>query len=510
MAIVNLYSAPISKCIERMNATLKGRLEGHYQHEGVRWMISRELQCENAKGGILADDMGLGKTMQTIALICANPLVPTLIVTTVGTVAQWRDALNTFGGLRPIIVNSSFSGILPSDCDVVVTAYSSFQKGKGELPQCFRQVSWGRVILDEGHTIRNQKTKAYIALNALCSKSKWVLSGTPIQNSLKDIIALIEWIGVSDTKNITALYDIYVLRRTQDGEGLKNPRLKLPPLETHLVKLAFKYEDEAAFYEEIEEYFESKLASASSQNKYSIAIQAITRCRQACTHALLYMEGMKKKLDNSELNVNPSKNGLVSRKRKRESDEDPLLCLSPPRSSKMDYLCDNIDHFLRTTKNKCLIFANWTLEMKIIQKQLKSRNISALIYDGSLSRDDKENVLYNFKISTIPVLILQIACGSTGLNLQCASRVYITSPHWNPCVELQAIGRAYRKGQTQKVQCIRLCVSNSIEERCLEVQQKKLDIIKKSMQDDSLVNRLGGSFDVSFTNDDVSTILKKK
>lgn len=124
-----------------------------------------------------------------------------------------------------------------------------------------------------------------------------------------------------------------------------------------------------------------------------------------------------------------------------------------------------------------------------------------------MSRDDKENVLYNFKISTIPVLILQIACGSTGLNLQCASRVYITSPHWNPCVELQAISRAYRKGQTQKVQCIRLCIENSIEERCLEIQKKKLELIRRSMKDDSLMNRLGGTMEMSFTNDDITTLL---
>lgn len=105
MSNVNLHTPAIGKCIERMNNKLKGRLEGHYQHEGVRWMIHRELNGGDTMGGILADDMGLGKTMQAIALMVANNLNPTLVITTVGTVGQWRDALFNFGGLRPIVVS---------------------------------------------------------------------------------------------------------------------------------------------------------------------------------------------------------------------------------------------------------------------------------------------------------------------------------------------------------------------------------------------------------------------
>jgi SNF2 family DNA or RNA helicase len=181
-------------------------------------------------------------------------------------------------------------------------------------------------------------------------------------------------------------------------------------------------------------------------------------------------------------------NSLVLKKRKIED----ICSKETIKSSKLDFICNDVVDYITKTKSKCLIFCNWTIEMTLIQKELHKMNTVALIYDGSLSRDDKENVLYNFKNSNIPVLILQIVCGSTGLDLYCATRVYITSPNWNPCIELQAIGRAYRKGQVSKVTCIRIYMEGTIEEKCFEIQKRKLNLINDSFEDDSLFNRLGG------------------
>lgn len=128
--------------------------------------------------------------------------------------------------------------------------------------------------------------------------------------------------------------------------------------------------------------------------------------------------------------------------------------------------------------------------MKLIQQELKSQGISSLMYDGKISQANKEAVIYNFQCTSIPVLILQITCGNAGLNLQCASRVYIMSPHWNPCIELQAIGRAYRKGQTKEVKCFRLLMKGTVEDRCEDIQLNKLDLISSAMSDDSMLNRL--------------------
>jgi len=510
------HSAVIKGCIDKMNSKIKGRLEGHYQHEGVRWMLQRELDPV-IKGGMLCDDMGLGKTIQTIALICANDAIsPTLIITTVGTVGQWRDSLIGFGGFRPIIVNSSFCGLLPDDANVVVTAYSSFQKSKGSSPSCFKDVSWGRIILDEGHTIRNKNTKVSDNIYCLRAISKWILTGTPIQNSMKDLITLAEWIGIDinnksckkhKKEELDSICTTYVLRRTQENEGRRYPRLALPPLETTVVKLGFAYKEEKELYNKLEKHFSEQLYLVSSQKKYLTVVEGITRCRQACTHIKLYMEGIEKKADKE---LNKSK-GIYKRKRESESIESslPKLTSIPNNSTKIDYICDDIYNFTKRYKNKCLVFCMWTLEMKLIQAQLKQKGVSALVYDGKLSRDDKDNVLYNFKNSSISVLILQIVCGSTGLNLECSNRVYITSPNWNPCIELQAISRAYRKGQVHKVTCIRIVMENTIEERCLEIQSKKMELIKSSLDDDSLCQRLGGIHDMTLNDAEINSCFKR-
>lgn len=463
----------LSNAYAKAKSDIKGRLDGHYQHEGVKWMLKRELESNNGpKGGILADDMGLGKTMQAISTMRGNPQ-NTLIITIVGTVAQWRDALMEFGGYGPIIVNPSFQGILPTmdSTSVVLTTYSCFQKAT--IPECFN-VPWGRIILDEGHTIRNPSSKTYRHISMLSGDIKWILSGTPLQNSPKDLLALAEWIGLSTPSSkadqVDHLKDIVsslVLRRTQEQQASLNPRLALPGLDTQVVRLEFASEDERDFYERVDEYYANQVASNTKNS--NLAMEAILRCRQAATHPRLFMDILK-----------------LRQKRKRTVYEQEWNL--PSTSTKFTYLINDITSHI---KEKSLVFCNWTHEMRIIQGALKAEGVSSLIYDGNLSRDNKEATLYNFKNTTIPVLILQINCGNAGLNLQAASRVYITSPHWNPCVDLQAIGRAYRKGQTNKVTCIRLMMADTIEDRCGDVQMSKLDIIREAMDDDSMMERMG-------------------
>jgi SNF2 family DNA or RNA helicase len=477
----------LKEAYARAKADIKGRLDGAYQHDGVKWMLQRELDEDRigCHGGILADDMGLGKTMQAIAAMRGNPM-STLIISIVGTVNQWRDALIDFGGYKPIIVNPSFTGILPANVDVVVTTYSAFQKVKPLA--CLFKERWGRIVLDEGHMIRNAKTKLNVEISKLHADIKWILSGTPIQNSEKDIYALAKWIGGKSVSGMS-IEDIsrsLVLRRTQEQQAQISPRLALPPLYTHIVKLKFATKEERLFYEAVEDFFADKALEKGAE-----AMTSLTRCRQACTNPLLYNMAVGGKAD------------VKAPKRRKRSDI--VKWDGSGETTKVTYLVDDIEE--HSKKGKCLIFCIWTEEMKFLTAALKERNIASLIYDGGLSRDNKEAVLYNFKNTTIPVLILQINCGSTGLNLQCANRVYITSPNWNPCVELQAIGRAYRKGQVDCVTCIRLVMEGTVEERCMEIQQNKMTLISEAMMDDSFQSRLGGVTEMEDVN--ITDIFKK-
>lgn len=448
---------------------IKGKLEGEYQHEGVLWMLDRELNQSSGKGGILADDMGLGKTMQTIATMRGNPQT-TLIITIVGIVGQWRDALIEFGGYRPIIVNPSFTGILPQDIDVVLTTYSCFQKQK--TTECFSLVNWGRIVLDEGHKIRNATGKGHNEISKLNADIKWILSGTPIQNSVKDITTLSSWIGHNNT-DIEETISTILLRRTQEQQAIRNETLALPTLETHQVHLEFETDNEKMFYEKVQQYY---MERTSNKND---AMETIIRCRQAATHPLLLLQSIQQK---------PRKN-----KKRKSLLDDELPIEIPTSTTKFSYIINDIKMVQQDTKEKCLIFCSWTNEMKLIQQELKAQGIASLMYDGKISQANKEAVIYNFQWTSIPVLILQITCGNAGLNLQCASRVYIMSPHWNPCIELQAIGRAYRKGQTKEVKCIRLLMKGTVEDRCEDIQLNKLDLISSAMSDDSMLNRLVSS-----------------
>jgi len=464
----------INAAYGKAQSSIKGRLDGHYQHEGVKWMLKRELCDGDGKGGILADDMGLGKTMQAIATMRGNPM-PTLIVAIVGTVGQWRDALIEFGGYRPIIVNTSFSGILPKDAEVVITTYSAFQRSKDM--ECFHSFSWGRIVLDEGHKIRNPSSKGNIQISKLEANVKWILSGTPIQNGHKDLLSLAKWIGYP-SDDVEEIVDSIVLRRTQEQQATLNPRLALPGLVTQIVTLDFETDEELEFYNKVECYYMDKV------NGTNDVMEAMIRCRQAATHPQLFLDS----IDGKKKSKNKSKNKRL----KRNDITLSLPKVMPPSTSKFSYLVNDLEKVLQEgSKEKCLVFCTWTNEMKLLQRELKERGISSLIYDGSISRDNKEAVIYNFKNTSIPVLILQIECGNAGLNLQCATRIYITSPHWNPCIELQAIGRAYRKGQTGRVSCFRLTMKGTIEDRCKDVQLNKLDLIRDAMCDDSMVNRLG-------------------
>lgn len=476
----------VQNAYKKALAGINGRLDGHYQHEGVHWMLNREFEEDIPKGGILADEMGLGKTMQAITIMQGNPK-NTLIITMVGLMGQWRDALISFGGFRPIIVNCSYTGILPvntlqEDTMTILTTYSCFQNSKGKIPPCLTTMNWGRIILDEGHIIRNKKTKLYQEISKLSSPIKWILTGTPIQNGTRDLLALLKLIGLDYTDDIDALREHFVLRRTQKQEGRKNVRLQLPPLETQVLHINFATEIEKTIYNEVEEFYRN-IMETKEQHDNHVVMEGIIRCRQICSHPMIYFEGCLKKQShgNKKQNINIPvisyyRNGTIT---------------NQFQSSKINYLCNDIETTVIAKKIKCLVFCTWTLEMRIIQQALKVKSIPSLTYDGSLSRENKDTVLYNFTNSAIPVLILQINCGSTGLNLQCASKVYIMSPQWNPCIELQAIGRAYRKGQTNKVSCVRMVMKDTIEERCIDVQSTKTAIIMETMMDDSIEEILG-------------------
>ena len=414
---------------------LRTRLISPYQHEGLRWLVGRETAPTNS-GGFLCDEMGLGKTVQLIATMLVNPKPHTLIVVPKSIVGQWCSEIARFAPSLTVYAFDGAKRALPAALpDVVVAPYSVMPQRPG-APSCpLLAVAWDRVILDEGHEIRNKKSKCHISCNALHAPIRWVVTGTPVFNSIKDFVALCGFVGIPRGAVQGYTDDIrknYVLRRTKDDVARHNKRLELPPCDFQNLELDM-YPEERDLYELVfsrGQAIVKHIFKTGTQNLHQMELlECLLRTRQVMSWPQLYLDGIAIK---------------------EESDPEPWL----GRSKKMETLME----LIATHPNeKSLIFTQFMGEMDEIQERLHELEIPTFRIDGSVLKEARDARIAAWKAGPKnAVFIIQIKAGGVGLNLQEATRVYITCPAWNPATELQAIGRAHRTGQTQKVVVRRL------------------------------------------------------
>src|SRR6056300_50991 len=182
----------------RAKNTLNGRLFSPYQHEGVMWMLNMENQESGPKGGFLCDEMGLGKTVQLVATILGNPKPRTLIVVPKSIITQWVEEINRFA---PHLTINIFDG--PErrikETDVTLAPYTllTTKGGSVDAKTPLHMVQWDRVILDEAHEIRNKKSKLFKSVCRLQTQIKWIVTGTPVFNSMEDFVSLCTFLGLS-------------------------------------------------------------------------------------------------------------------------------------------------------------------------------------------------------------------------------------------------------------------------------------------------------------------------
>jgi SNF2 family DNA or RNA helicase len=342
---------------------------------------------------------------------------------------------------------------------------------------------------------------------------RWVLTGTPIQNDVKELKSIFSWIGVTVGNSVDSIqeaWDAFALRRTQETIGQNVEDLRLPGLEQHLVHIPFKYEEEKQLNAYVENNYEKGINRSRKADKNREAMTGILRCRQLCTHLFIYLASLHAKnsnkskkrkadtdsdtdTDSDDLVVKPvSKYNLINHDHLKRIDPKIAEIFSETsrlRSTKLEYLCNAIKEH---PDEKALVFCTWREEMNIIADMLASLKITSLQFHGSLDSRSKQSTIQNFSSPAVKVMLVQIDCGGTGLNLQQASRVYITSASWNPCQDLQAICRAYRTGQSRPVICTRLCIKDTVEERVLQLQLQKLRTISSYLDDKSFSDRLMG------------------
>lgn len=418
-----------------------------YQREGLySFILLRERQ---ARGGIIADEMGLGKTYSIAAAIKCNPMGRTLVLVPCSVLSQWEAALSVFG-LTVVTVNNadtSFPQAGRSDNTRVFLATHSCLVKK-EMHAFFCQ-HWDRIVVDEAHILRNPQALMNTNAMTLTGKVRWAVTATPIQNQIEDIVSLARFVGAPDPENAMDVCNNHMLRRTVMKLEERFTALKLPPL--------------TCKYETVELSEQERAVYTTITKKYKNDMMAcILRQRQVCVHA-----------------------GVAVSSKKRASEIGTMQNLV---STKIKWVLDDLNRQSRATKS--LIFCTWTLEIDLIRSTLVRGGYGVLVFDGSLDAPKREAVLNNFKLPSFNILILQIACGSVGLNLQHATRVYIMSPGWNPTTEMQAIARTHRQGQTQRVVCTRLVAKGTVEESVMYAQQRKSKLIDEATQDDMVSSRL--------------------
>ena len=440
--------------------TFQGRLIAPYQTQGAKWMKHKEA-CY-PPGGVLCDEMGLGKTVQMLYTVCYNidKYPSTLIVLPKSIIGQWIQEIEKFTMLSYYVHSNKKTVPDLSAYNVVLCTYNSLA-----VPCCLYQHNWSRVILDEGHTIRNPKTIVYRnIMNYLnCHGPRWVLTGTPIFNSMSDMVTILEFVGLEAgyiRRNTLACQRNYVLRRTRDDIAKISKRLELPSCTIRNVELV-PTEEEATVYKSIFQRQAKKIEHSSDKKRNMVILESILRCRQVSIHPHVY---------DSEIEFDKT-------------------------STKISTLAAMMK---KHPKEKAIVFCHFRKEMQLIQSELVAQEVctpdAVVSLDGSSSNEERDIQLKYFRDSGC-VLLIQIKMGGVGLNLQEATRVYIVSPSWNPATDMQAIARSHRTGQTSQVYVTRLYMADvdeipSIDKVMLDLQDKKAKIAAEILEDERLIKKL--------------------
>ena len=437
-----------------------------YEHQNIALPILKQME-QDGKGGMLADECGLGKTI-TISIHLMQNKIPNkcdLIVCPLSLMKQWKKELKRVYGheKKPKILlfhgPNRVKKLDNKNLDFIITTYSIL--GLGQL----KKLKWGRVILDESHSIRNglsaKKPKAAAGAFSVGkrAKYKWCLSATPFCNRMNDIASQCKFIGTApyndpnwwknegkDPEEVQKWRNKFVLRRTKEN-------IIKPPI----------YHDidvnptlcEVLLVEKIREKAQNKFESwklAEGLTKIKLQAQILSLIQKLRIISDSYYSG-EDKIDTDVVMNENSKVNVMLETLDRKIWDDPT--------------------------HSVVIFSQFTSYLNILEKVINENmvGITVMKFNGSMSSEERDKVVKDFTTESYPrVLLISLMAGGVGLNLMPCSTVFLSEPYYNPFLEKQAEDRVHRLGQNNQVNVYRFSMKNSVETWINRLKQKKLFI----------------------------------
>lgn len=449
-------------------AAVQARLRD-YQTAGFQWMC---LLDEMGWGGCLADDMGLGKTLQTLSflqyVVERYPEETHLVVCPTSLLYNWEGELKKFVPGLDYYLHYGADRELDEErfrrAHVIITSYGMVRNDIGH----FSGYRFGYVILDESQAIKNPASQVRKAIQQLQARNRLAISGTPVQNNTFDLYAQMDFLnpgmlGSADffrgefanpidrngdkeaAARLRRLIYPFILRRTKEQVARDLPD------KTEMILWCQMGEEQRKIYDSHKDHYRESLLERIAEEgmgKSSIYIlEGLTKLRQICDSPALLPEPF------------------------------------PNVSVKLEELVREIAE--NTGNHKCLVFSQFTSMLGLVREALSERGISFLYLDGSVAAEDRRQSVQQFQEEDASrVFLISLKAGGVGLTLTAADYVYLVDPWWNPAVEQQAIDRSHRIGQMKKVFAYRMICKDTVEEKILQLQERKRSLAADLVADE--------------------------
>lgn len=453
-----------------------------YQVEGYRWLT---FLYEHRMGGILADDMGLGKTVQALALLAhaieehraaalVEPFAPFLVVAPTSVISNWAaEAKRFLPEAKVVTITETTAGKTPlaervAGAHLVLTSYTllrmdedayvSYAAGLGseEGPGT---PGWGALLLDEAQFVKNTGTRAWSIARAMPARTKIAMTGTPLENNLMELWALLAIVADGLFPSARAFRDLYA-RPAESGEDPAHAAATTARLRRRIRPLMLRRTKELV------------AAELPAKNDVRVNLPLAPGHRRIYdTHLQRERQkvlGLLEDMDKNRFTIFQSLT-LLRRLALDAALIDPDA-YEGVTSAKREYLVERLPELL-AGGHRVLVFSQFTGYLKSISARLAEEGIGHLYLDGSTR--NRAEVIEAFRAGAAPVFLISLKAGGFGLNLTEADHVFIMDPWWNPAAEQQAVDRIHRIGQEREVHVYRLVAEGTIEEKVMQLKASK-------------------------------------